>query len=122
MAILAALPAKSTRSRGGDRPDRHRTGNRARACRRGWTVTNLVEIAKLRVVFHGDRGRTMHAVETVSFELARGVTLGLVGESGCGKSVTALAIMGLLPKGSTDVSGRLGFEGTNLLHLTHHAM
>jgi len=64
----------------------------------------------------------MHAVETVNFELARGVTLGLVGESGCGKSVTALAIMGLLPKGSTDVSGRVGFEGTNLLDLTDAAM
>ena len=43
-------------------------------------MTNLVEIANLRVVFHGDRGQTMHAVETVNFELARGVTLGLVGE------------------------------------------
>jgi len=64
----------------------------------------------------------MHAVETVNFELARGVTLGLVGESGCGKSVTAIAIMGLLPKGSTDVSGRVGFEGTNLLDLTDAAM
>jgi peptide/nickel transport system ATP-binding protein len=64
----------------------------------------------------------MHAVETVNFELARGVTLGLVGESGCGKSVTALAIMGLLPKGSTDVSGSVGFEGTNLLDLTDAAM
>jgi peptide/nickel transport system ATP-binding protein len=85
-------------------------------------MTNLVEVAKLRVVFHGDRGQTMHAVETVNFELARGVTLGLVGESGCGKSVTALAIMGLLPKGSTDVSGRVSFEGTNLLALTDAAM
>ena len=85
-------------------------------------MTNLVEIANLRVVFHGDRVQTMHAVETVNFELARGVTLGLVGESGCGKSVTALAIMGLLPKGSTDVSGRVGFEGTNLLDLTDAAM
>jgi peptide/nickel transport system ATP-binding protein len=85
-------------------------------------MTNLVEVANLRVVFHGDRAQTMHAVETVNFELARGVTLGLVGESGCGKSVTALAIMGLLPKGSTDVSGRVGFEGTNLLDLTDAAM
>jgi peptide/nickel transport system ATP-binding protein len=85
-------------------------------------MTNLVEVANLRVVFHRDRGQTVHAVETVNFELARGVTLGLVGESGCGKSVTALAIMGLLPKGSTDVSGHVGFEGTNLLDLTDPAM
>ena len=75
---------------------------------------SLVEIANLRVVFRGDRGQITHAVETVNFDLARGVTLGLVGESGCGKSVTALAIMGLLPKGSANVSGRVGFEGINL--------
>ena len=85
-------------------------------------MTPLVEIANLRVVFRGDRGHTTHAVETVNFDLARGVTLGLVGESGCGKSVTALAIMGLLPKGSANVSGRVGFEGINLLDLTDGAM
>jgi peptide/nickel transport system ATP-binding protein len=85
-------------------------------------MTPLVEIANLRVVFRGDRGHTTHAVETVNFDLARGVTLGLVGESGCGKSVTALAIMGLLPKGSANVSGRVGFEGINLLDLADGAM
>ena len=85
-------------------------------------MSSLIEIENLKVMFRGDRGQTTHAVETVSFELARGVTLGLVGESGCGKSVTALAIMGLLPKGSADVSGRVGFEGDNLLNLTDMAM
>src|SRR4029077_18166762 len=85
-------------------------------------MRSLVEIANLRVVFRGDRGQITHAVETVNFDLERGVTLGLVGESGCGKSVTALAIMGLLPKGSANVSGRVGFEGINLLDLTDGAM
>jgi len=85
-------------------------------------MRSLVEIANLRVVFRGDRGQITHAVETVNFDLERGVTLGLVGESGCGKSVTALAIMGLLPKGSANVSGRVGFEGVNLLDLTDGAM
>src|SRR5215813_1436934 len=85
-------------------------------------MTPLVDVDDLRVVFHGDRGRITHAVESVSFDLAPGVTLGLVGESGCGKSVTALAIMGLLPKGSAEVSGRVGFDGTNLLDLTDAAM
>jgi peptide/nickel transport system ATP-binding protein len=85
-------------------------------------MTSLIEIENLKVVFRGDRGRTTHAVETVSFNLARGATLGLVGESGCGKSVTALAIMGLLSKGSADVSGRVRFEGSNLLDLTDAAM
>jgi peptide/nickel transport system ATP-binding protein len=85
-------------------------------------MTALIEIENLKVVFRGDRGRTTHAVETVSFNLARGATLGLVGESGCGKSVTALAIMGLLSKGSADVSGHVRFEGSNLLDLTDAAM
>jgi len=85
-------------------------------------MTSLIEIENLKVMFRGDRGQTTHAVETVSFDLARGVTLGLVGESGCGKSVTALAIMGLLPKGSAEVSGHVGFEGNNLLAFTDTAM
>ena len=85
-------------------------------------MTPLVDVENLKVVFHGDRGRTTHAVESVSFDLAPGVTLGLVGESGCGKSVTALAIMGLLPKGSAEVSGRVDFDGNNLLDLTDAAM
>src|SRR5215510_1377919 len=85
-------------------------------------MTSLIEIENLKVVFRGDRSRTTHAVETVSFDLARGATLGLVGVSGCGKSVTALPIMGLLPKGSADVSGRVRFEGSNLLDLTDAAM
>jgi peptide/nickel transport system ATP-binding protein len=77
----------------------------------------LVEISDLKVVFHGDRGRTTHAVDTVNFSLARGATLGIVGESGCGKSVTSLAIMGLLAKGSTEVSGSVRFDGFDLLAL-----
>ena len=44
-------------------------------------MSSLIEIENLKVMFRGDRGQTTHAVETVSFELARGVTLGLVGES-----------------------------------------
>src|SRR5439155_21833199 len=50
-----------------------------------------------------------------SWSVATGATLGLVGESGCGKSVTSLAVMGLLPKGSAEVSGRVSFEGYDLL-------
>ena len=78
-------------------------------------MTPLIDIAELKVVFHGDRGHTMHAVDTVNFDLERGATLGLVGESGCGKSVTALAIMGLLRKASAEVSGHVRFEGVDLL-------
>ena len=70
------------------------------------TVGPLIEIEGLRVIFHGDDGRTTHAVDRVDLSVAKGATLGLVGESGCGKSVTSLAIMGLLSKHSADSPDR----------------
>jgi peptide/nickel transport system ATP-binding protein len=79
--------------------------------------TALLAITDLRVVFHGDQGRTTHAVDGVDLTIGRGRTLGLVGESGCGKSVTSLAIMGLLPKTTSDVSGSVRFDGVDLLTL-----
>jgi peptide/nickel transport system ATP-binding protein len=79
------------------------------------TNTPLIEIEGLRVVFHGDDGRTTHAVDQVDLTVANGATLGLVGESGCGKSVTSLAIMGLLPKRSAEVTGTIRFDGFDLL-------
>jgi peptide/nickel transport system ATP-binding protein len=79
------------------------------------TASPLIEIEGLRVLFHGDDGRITHAVDALDLKLAPGTTLGLVGESGCGKSVTSLAIMGLLPKRSADVSGAIHFDGFDLL-------
>ena len=82
-----------------------RSGNRGRhrghARRRSqpMSASSLLEIERLKVVFHGDGGRITHAVDAVDLNVARGTTLGLVGESGCGKSVTSLAVMGLLPSG-----------------------
>jgi peptide/nickel transport system ATP-binding protein len=75
----------------------------------------LLSVEDLRVVFPGTDGRKTFAVDGVSFSVERGKTLGIVGESGCGKSVTSLAIMGLLPKGGADVSGRVNFERRELL-------
>ncbi|HEX2889766.1 ABC transporter ATP-binding protein [Vineibacter terrae] len=75
----------------------------------------LLAVDDLRVAFTGDDGRTTLAVDGVGFALQRGRTLGIVGESGCGKSVTSLSIMGLLPKQSARVSGSVMFEGTDLL-------
>ena len=77
----------------------------------------LLAIEKLRVVFHGDRGRRTVAVDGVDLALRRGSTLGLVGESGSGKSVTSLAVMGLLPKASAEVTGTISFDGVALLDL-----
>jgi peptide/nickel transport system ATP-binding protein len=79
------------------------------------TGAPLIEIENLKVLFHGDAGRITHAVDRVDLSVAQGATLGLVGESGCGKSVTSLAIMGLLSKQSAEVSGSIRFDGFDLL-------
>ena len=77
----------------------------------------LIEISDLRVTFHGDDGRALHAVDAVDLDVPNGSTLGLVGESGCGKSVTSLAIMGLLPKQSAEITGSIRFDGFDLLNV-----
>ena len=82
----------------------------------------LLAVEDLRVVFEGDRGSVTEAVSGVSFSLAPGRTLGIVGESGCGKSVTALAIMRLLPKVGTRVAGSVTFEGRELASLPERQM
>ena len=79
------------------------------------SASPLIEIKDLRIRFHGDDGRITHAVDSVDLSVASGATLGLVGESGCGKSVTSLAIMGLLPKQSAEISGAIRFDGFDLL-------
>jgi peptide/nickel transport system ATP-binding protein len=80
-------------------------------------MPSLLEIDDLKVLFHGDAGRVTRAVDGVSLALKRGRTLGVVGESGSGKSVTFLAVMGLLPKRTSEVSGRIRFDGLDLLTL-----
>src|SRR5499427_2510910 len=82
----------------------------------------LVEIENLKVVFYGDAGRVTHAVDGVDLAVARGATLGVVGESGCGKSVTVLAVMGLLPKQVCDVSGAIRFDGIDLLRIADRGL
>ena len=81
----------------------------------------LLEVDDLRVLFRTDHGPA-RAVDGVSFTLSAGETLCVVGESGCGKSVTALAIMGLLPRVSAQVGGRVGFEGRDLLAIDARSM
>ena len=74
----------------------------------------LLEVEDLSVAFDTEDG-PVTVVDRVGFRLDAGETLGLVGESGCGKSVTALAIMGLLPKPAGRViGGRVMFDGDNL--------
>jgi len=75
----------------------------------------LLSVEGLRVVFRDAEGRETVAVDDGRFRVARGATVGIVGESGSGKSVTALAMMGLLPRHAATVTGRIAFEGTDLL-------
>jgi peptide/nickel transport system ATP-binding protein len=73
----------------------------------------LLRVEDLRVEFPAGRGRTVHAVSDVSFDIAPGETLGLVGESGCGKSTTGKAIMRLNPI----TSGRVVFDGRDIAQM-----
>jgi peptide/nickel transport system ATP-binding protein len=75
----------------------------------------LLEVADLSVRFDTDDG-PVHAVDRMSFTLGQGEVLGIVGESGCGKSVTCMSLVRLLPETAT-VSGRVVFDGRDLLAL-----
>jgi oligopeptide/dipeptide ABC transporter ATP-binding protein len=76
----------------------------------------LLAVDGLRVEFWTSRG-TIHAVNGISFSVGAGETLGIVGESGCGKSVTSLALLGILPRAGRAVAGTALFEGRDLLQL-----
>jgi oligopeptide transport system ATP-binding protein len=78
-------------------------------------------VEDLRVEFSTRRG-TVHAVNGITFEIARGETLGIVGESGCGKSVTSLAILGLLARNGRVTDGRALFEGQDLIRQSDRAL
>ncbi|WP_326550012.1 ABC transporter ATP-binding protein [Micromonospora sp. NBC_01813] len=83
----------------------------------------LLDVDELAVTFARRGQRTVHAVDGVSFSVDAGEVTGLVGESGCGKSVTSLAIMGLLPPGKgVQVRGKADFDGTDLLQLGSRAL
>ncbi|MBC7415652.1 MAG: ABC transporter ATP-binding protein, partial [Herminiimonas sp.] len=82
----------------------------------------LLEVRDLTTRFRVDGGE-FTAVDGVSFSVEAGKTLGIVGESGCGKSVTSLSIMGLLPKGQGRIaSGSIVFDGVDLTQLPAAAM
>jgi oligopeptide transport system ATP-binding protein len=82
----------------------------------------ILEVADLRTRFHIAEG-TVYAVNGVSFHLNRGETIGVVGESGCGKSVTMMSIMRLIPIPPGEIaSGQAFFEGRDLLQLSESEM
>jgi oligopeptide/dipeptide ABC transporter ATP-binding protein len=81
----------------------------------------LLQVEDLHVEFTTRRG-IVHAVNGISFAIAPGETLGIVGESGCGKSVTSLAVLGLLARNGRVPSGRALFDGKNLIELSDRAL
>ena len=78
-------------------------------------MSNLVEIHDLNIRFTGER--TVHAVNDLSLTLGEGEVLGLLGESGSGKSVTLRALMRLLPRKRTQISGKVNVLGRDVLAL-----
>ena len=82
----------------------------------------LLRVEDLKTWFHTEEG-TATAVDGVSFEVGPRETLGIVGESGCGKSVTSLSILRLVPQPPGDiVAGRILFRGIDLLALSEKEM
>jgi peptide/nickel transport system ATP-binding protein len=85
-------------------------------------MTSVVEVKNLRTRFKTGEG-IIYAVDDITFKVAEGQTLGIVGESGCGKSVTSLSIMRLIPTPPGEIeSGEILFKGKDLLKLSKEEM
>ncbi|MBW2217011.1 MAG: ABC transporter ATP-binding protein, partial [Deltaproteobacteria bacterium] len=85
-------------------------------------MSSLLSVQDLRVYFHGN-SKVARAVDGVGFDVEKGETVCIVGESGCGKTVSSLAILGLIPTPPGEiVSGQVLFNGTSLLDLSEEEM
>lgn len=85
-------------------------------------MTAVLEVRDLHTVFSSDRG-DVPVVNGISFDVHAGRTLAIVGESGCGKSVTSLSVMGLLPRPHGRIArGSIKFEGTELVGASEQAL
>ena len=84
-------------------------------------MPSILEVEGLSTHFRTDAGE-VRAVDRVSFRVDEGETLGLVGESGCGKSITALSLLRLVPPPGRIVSGRIAYRGTDLMALPEKQM
>src|ERR1700676_3338487 len=81
----------------------------------------LLEVRNLQTHFRAPEGIN-RAVDGVSFHVGEGETLAIVGESGCGKSVTAMSLMRLIPEPPGKIAGSVRFQHRDLLHLSEHEM
>ncbi|MGB7022527.1 MAG: ABC transporter ATP-binding protein, partial [Candidatus Acidiferrales bacterium] len=85
-------------------------------------MDNLLEVSNLTVQYPQADPRPYSAVDRISFHVASGEVVGLMGESGSGKSSVALALLGLLPDESTGISGSVLFQGQELLTMSERAL
>ncbi len=84
-------------------------------------MDDILQVKNLKVSFRTNKGK-LYALRDISFSVKAGETLAIVGESGCGKSVTSKAIMGILPMNANVDGGEILFDGKNLLTLTEKEM
>jgi peptide/nickel transport system ATP-binding protein len=85
-------------------------------------MESLLQVKDLTVHYRSANSTPFQAVEGVSFDIAPGEVLGVMGESGCGKTSIALALLGLLPKDQAEVSGSVLFRGDNLLLMDERSL
>jgi oligopeptide/dipeptide ABC transporter ATP-binding protein len=78
-------------------------------------MSNLLEFANFSMGFKDDSGKVYNLLDHITFSIEEGKAVGIVGESGCGKSMTSLAIMGLLPPNAVVQAGEIIYKGQNLL-------
>ena len=89
-----------------------------RACRLWSNMETILSVRDLKTYFRLTDGGLARAVDGVSFDIRRGETVALVGESGCGKSVTAFSVMQLLPRSAVHPSGQILYAGQDMLSLS----
>jgi peptide/nickel transport system permease protein len=117
LGLLGDAVRDTTAEKTSQRPTQHKRTSHALRPAQPTTPMKLSAVLSVRglsIAFPGSPGNTT-VIQDVSFEIQPGETVGLVGESGCGKTVTALAILGLLAKGGTITSGSCTLLGQELI-------
>ncbi len=85
-------------------------------------MENILQVRELTVQYRSVRGMAHLAVDRISFDIASAEIVGLMGESGCGKTSIALTLLGLLPKVNANVTGLISFRGEDLLAMDERSL